>query len=105
MAGSSDSKEDPRRPSAVAERILKAAEATKAAVVGIAHGDSLGPSDKRRAETLEAESRWPLAEHQVEGTGAGGELRLNMRLEDWQDRELRDTIKKRERLPGKHGGR
>jgi hypothetical protein len=85
---------DPRKPSAVADRILKAAEATKAAVAGIAHGDSLGPIDKRRADTLEAGSRWPLDECQVEGTGAGGELRLNLRLEDWQDRELRDTIKR-----------
>lgn len=94
MADDERAKNDPRKPSAVADRILKAAEATKAAVVGIAHGDSLGSIDKRRAQSLEAESRWPLEPYQVDGTGAGGELRLNMRLEDWQDRELRDTIKR-----------
>jgi hypothetical protein len=94
MPDGEGAKSDPRKPSAVAERILKAAEATKAAVAGIARGDSLGPIDKRRADTLEAESRWPLDPCQVEGTGAGGELRMNLRLEDWQDRELRDTIKR-----------
>jgi hypothetical protein len=93
MTESDGATRDPRKPSPVAERILKAAEATKAATVAIAHGDSLGPIDRRRAETLEAESRPPLEQGQVEGTGAGGELSLRVGLENWQDRELRDTVK------------
>jgi hypothetical protein len=50
MTDSDGADRDPRKPSPVAERILKAAEAAKAATATIAHGDSLGPIDRRRAE-------------------------------------------------------
>jgi hypothetical protein len=78
----------------VAARIVKAAQARRAAVVALEHGDALAPRDLRGAETLESESRWPLAACETEGRGAGGELRLNVKLESWQDGELRDTIKR-----------
>jgi hypothetical protein len=98
MTDSDDATRDPRKPSPVAERILEAAQAKRDARAAIDRGDSLGPIDLTRAAQAEAESRWPLDACQVGGTGAGGELRLNVRLEDWQDRELRDTIKRPENV-------